>query len=95
MDMDEYPIVKEQWDALTLLATPKTAHAQANMHQLFLDMQCLKGGDVREFLSSLKKRCHELKAANVTVTEPKYKRTIIHGLPGPLSAYASQTMGSL
>jgi len=26
MDMDEYPTVKEQWDALTLLATPKTAH---------------------------------------------------------------------
>jgi len=95
MDMDEYPTVKEQWDALTLLATPKTAHAQANMHQSFLDMQCLKGGDVWEFLSSLKKRRHELKAANVTITKPEYKHTIIHGVLDPLSAYVSQTMGSL
>jgi len=95
MDMDEYPTVKEQWDALTLLATPKTAHTQANMHQSFLDMRCLKGGDIREFLSSLKKRRHELTAAGVTVTEPEYKRTIIHGVLDPLSAYASQTMGSL
>jgi len=95
MDMDEYPTVKEQWDALTLLATPKTAHTQANMHQSFLDMQCPKGGDIWEFLSSLKKRCHELKAANVTVTKPEYKRTIIHGVPDPLSAYTSQTMGLL
>ena len=65
------------------------------MHQSFLDMQCLKGSDVREFLTSLKKRRHELTVAGVTVTEPKYERTIIHGLPDPLPAYASQTMGSL
>jgi len=95
MDMDEYPTVKEQWDALTLLTTPKTAHAQANMHQSFLDMQCLKGGNIWEFLSSLKKWCHKLTAAGVTVTEPEYERTIIHGVPDPLSAYASQTMGLL
>ena len=95
MDMDEYPTVKEQWDALTLLATPKTVHARATMHQSFLDMRCPKGGDIREFLSSLKKRRHELTAAGVTVTEPKYKRTIIHGVLDPLSAYVSQTMGLL
>jgi len=95
MDMDEYPTVKEQWDALTLLATPKTVHAQANMHQSFLNMQCPKGGDIQEFLSSLKKRRHELTVAGVTITEPEYKRTIIHRVPDPLSAYASQTMGSL
>jgi len=95
MDMDEYPTVKEQWDALTLLATPRTAHARANMHQSFLDMRCPKGGDIQEFLSSLKKRRHELTAASITITEPEYKRTIIHRVPDPLSAYASQTMGSL
>jgi len=27
MDMDRHSTVKEQWDALVLLATPKTAHA--------------------------------------------------------------------
>jgi len=65
------------------------------MHQSFLDMRCPKGGDIQEFLSSLKKRCHELTAAGVTVTKPEYERTIIHRVPDPLSAYASQTMGSL
>ena len=95
MDMDIYLTVKEQWDALVLLTTPKTMHARANMHQSFLDMRYLKGSDVREFLTSLKKWRHELTAAGITVTEPEYKHTIIHGLPDPLPAYASQTMGSL
>jgi len=95
MDTDRHSTVKEQWDALVLLATLKTVHARANMHQSFLDMRCLKGSDIREFLTSLKKRRHELTAAGVTVTEPEYKCTIIHGLPDPLLAYASQTMGSL
>jgi len=58
-------------------------------------MWCPKGGDIQEFLSSLKKQRHELTAAGVTVTEPEYERTIIHGVPDPLSAYASQMMGSL
>ena len=58
-------------------------------------MWCPKGSDIREFLTSLKKRCHKLTAASITVTDPKYKHTIIHGLPDPLPAYASQTMGSL
>jgi len=65
------------------------------MHQSFLDMWCPKGGNIREFLSSLKKQCHELTAAGITVTEPEYKCTIIHRVPDPLSAYASQMMGSL
>ena len=95
MDMDSYLTVKEQWDTLTVLTTLKTVHAQANMYQSFLNMQCPKGGDIWEFLSSLKKRCYELTVAGVTVTKPEYKRTIIHRVPDPLSAYASQMMGSL
>ena len=96
MDMDDqYSMAKAQWDALVELATPKTAHACANMHQSFLNMRCPKGGNVHEFLSSLKKRCHELKVAGITVTEQENEHTILHGLPEPLPAYASQTMSSL
>ena len=95
MDMEAYPTVKEQWDALTLIAMPKSAHARAHMHQSFLDMRCPKGGDVREFLTSLKKRRHELKAAGVTVTEPEYERTVLNGITEPLTSYASLTMSSL
>jgi hypothetical protein len=65
------------------------------MHQSFLDMQCLKGDNVQEFLTSLKKRCHELKAAGVTVTELKYECTILNGILEPLSSYTSLTILSL
>ena len=95
MDMDAYPTVKEQWDAITLIAMPKSAHARVHMHQSFLDMRCSKGSDVREFLTSLKKRRHELKAAGVTVTEPEYERTVLNGITEPLTSYAALTMSSL
>jgi len=58
-------------------------------------MQCPKGGNIWKFLSSLKKRCYKLTVASITVTKPKYEHTIIHRVPDPLSAYASQMMGSL
>ena len=74
MDMDDqYSMAKAQWDALIELAAPKTMHALANMHQSFLDMRCPKGGDVREFLTALKKRHYELKVAGITVTEQEYE----------------------
>ena len=95
MDMDAYPTVKEQWDALTLIAMPKSAHAWVHMHQSFLDMWCPKGGNIWEFLTSLKKQCHELKAAGITVTEQEYKCTVLNGIPEPLPSYASLTMLSL
>ena len=96
MDMDDqYSTAKAQWDALIELATPKTTHTCVNMHQSFLNMQCLKGGDIHEFLSSLKKHCHELKAAGITVTEQEYEHMILHSLPEPLPAYASQMVSSL
>jgi len=31
----------------------KSAYAQADLHQSFLDMHCTKGGDIREFLGNL------------------------------------------
>ena len=65
------------------------------MHQSFLDIWGLKGGNIQEFLNSLKKRCHKLKVAGVTITEQEYEHTILHGLPEPLPAYAFQTMSSL
>src|SRR5579863_1091076 len=81
IDMDDqYSMAKAQWDALIELTAPKTMHAYTNMHQSFLNMQCLKGGDIREFINSLKKRCYELKAAGITITEQKYEHTILHGL---------------
>jgi hypothetical protein len=65
------------------------------MHQSFLNMWCLKGDDVQEFLTSLKKQHHKLKAASITVTKLEYKHTILNGILEPLSSYASLTMSSL
>ena len=65
------------------------------MHQSFLDMWCLKGGNIREFLTSLKKWRHKLKAAGITVTEPEYECTVLNGITEPLTSYTSLTMLSL
>jgi hypothetical protein len=65
------------------------------MHQSFLDMQCPKGDDIQEFLTSLKKQRHKLKAASITVTKLEYECTILNSILEPLSSYASLTMLSL
>jgi len=38
---------------------------------------------------------HELKAANVGVTDIEYKRTILKGIPDTLAAYATQSLSTL
>jgi hypothetical protein len=47
----------------------KSAYTQADLHQAFLKMCCVKGADVKEFLISLCCKCEELVAARVLVTE--------------------------
>ena len=95
MDMDAYLMVKEQWDAITLITMPKSTHSCVHMHQSFLNMQCLKGSNIREFLTSLEKQHHELKAASITVTEPEYEHTILNGITEPLTSYVALMMSSL
>ncbi len=43
----------DQWDMVTKEYQAKSAYAQANLHQSFLEMCCAKGGDVWEFLGNL------------------------------------------
>jgi hypothetical protein len=57
-------------------------------------MRCTKGGDVREFLSSLCYKREELAAAGVVVTEKEYKRTILCGIPSDLATFASHLLSS-
>ena len=49
---------------------------KADLHQAFFNMHCPKGGDIREYLTSLKMKCHELKAADIGVSDTKYQHTI-------------------
>ena len=97
MDMDNlnHTTAKKQWDAINTYFTAKSVYAKADLHQAFLDMRCPKGGDVREFLTNLRKKRHELKAAEVTVTDAEYERTILRGIPDTLAVYASQTLSTL
>src|SRR5438445_11378357 len=95
MDMEKYPTMKQQWDVISVLFAAKSEYAKTDLHQAFLNMRCPKGGDVREFLTTLRKRRHELKAAGVTITEPEYKSTILQGIPDSLAVYAAQTLSTL
>src|SRR6267154_5937145 len=54
---------QERWTLVTKEYQAKSAYAQADLHQAFLDMHCTKGGDVREFLANLCCKRKELAAA--------------------------------
>ena len=46
MDMESFPTVQEQWNAVNTYFTAKSVYSKADLHQAFLDMRCPKGGDV-------------------------------------------------
>ena len=92
MDMDMFSTAKVQWNTINVLFTVKSVYTKANLHQAFLDMCCLKGGDVQEYLTSLKMKCYELKAAEVSITDTKYQCMILKGVLDMLANYATQTL---
>ena len=53
MRMANCATAQDQWELVTKEFQAKSKYAQANLHQSFLDMHCVKGGDVREFLGNL------------------------------------------
>jgi len=65
---------------------------QANLQQVFLEMHCTKGADVREFLTSLCYKHEELVATGVRVTNEDYKRTTLQGIPTKLGTFVSQLL---
>ena len=85
---------KQRWDLVTTEYQAKSAYAQADLHQAFLEMRCAKGGDVRDFLASLCCKREELAAAGVSVTEKEYERTILRGIPSELATFASHLLSS-
>ena len=72
----------------------KSVYAQHALHQSFLDMQCMKGGNIRAFLENLELRRNELTAAGVTVTDAEFECTVLRGIPDWLAAYTSQLLGT-
>ncbi len=72
----------------------KSAYAKVDLHQSFLDMHCMKGGDVREFLHNLCYKREELAATGVDITDKEYERTILCGIPNELATFTSHIMSS-
>jgi hypothetical protein len=70
----------------------KNIYTQADLHQAFLEMCCVKGANVKEFLMRLCCKHEELVAAKVLVTEKEYERTILQGIPGELVTFTSQLL---
>jgi hypothetical protein len=85
---------KERWDLVTKEYQAKSAYAQADLHQVFLEMQCTKGGNIREFLSGLCCKCKELATAGISVTEKEYECTILRGIPSKLATFMLHLLSS-
>jgi len=83
-----------RWAMVHLDYQAKSAYAQADLQQAFLEMRCAKGADVREFLTGLCYKREELAAAGVQVTDEEYKRTILKGIPSELATFASQLLSA-
>jgi hypothetical protein len=65
----------------------KSAYAQKALHWSFINMQCLKGGDIRAFLSSLTLQCNELLVAGITISNEDFEQTVLNGIPEALATY--------
>ena len=44
---------QEWWETVTKEYQAKSAYTKVDLHQSFLDMHCMKGGDIQEFLHNL------------------------------------------
>lgn len=94
MRLSSCTTTQERWEMVTKEYQAKSAYAQADLHQSFLEMRCAKGGDVREYLANLCYKREELAAAGVHVTEKEYERTILRGIPSELATFASHILSS-
>jgi hypothetical protein len=95
LDIGDFTTMQEQWDTISCIFTAKTNYALTDLHQSFLDMKCLRGGDVQEFLASLKIRQHKLQAISITITAPEFKWTILHSILDSIVPFTAQTLNSL
>jgi hypothetical protein len=84
----------ERWEKITREFQAKSAYAQADLHEAFLEMHCAKGEEVRDFLASLCCKREELAAAGVLISEKEYERTILRGIPSELATFASHLLSS-
>ncbi len=81
--------VAEAWAYIVDDQTVKTAYAQTNMRQDFLDMKCGKQQKVAEFLDQMSVRIEELATLGVDIDKQDYMQTILKGIPQHLQSFTS------
>src|ERR1700730_18507616 len=54
MHLEQFPTAQARWSILSQEYTAKSAYAQNDLEDAFLEMRCPRGGDVRGFLRSLR-----------------------------------------
>jgi hypothetical protein len=92
LHLEEFPTAQERWRTLSQEYTAKSAYAQNDLEDAFLEMRCPRGGDVRDFLTSLHHKREQLTAAGVQITNRDYRRTVLRGIPDDLATFASQLL---
>ena len=95
LDIEYLPTTKEQWDVISRTFTAKSDYAKTNLYQTFMEMKCPKGGDVREFLTTMRTKRYELRAIDIDISDSDYKRAILHSIPDALAPFASMTLTHL
>ena len=77
MHLSSCTTAKEWWDIVTKEFQAKSTFAQADLHQSFQEMCCIKGGDIKEFLGNLCYKKEELIATDMHITDKEYECTIL------------------
>ena len=94
MEASQLNTAKERWGMVQKEYTAKSKYMCNDLEQTFLEMCCLKGGNVRTFLTSLKAKRNELTAVGVAIAEKDYQRTVLRGIPDELARFALQLLTS-
>jgi hypothetical protein len=89
------PTAKACWDHLVTEFTAQSVYMQNDLKEAFFNMACVKGEDVRVFLTALRYKCEELAAAGVQITQKEYQHTVLKSLPDELAEFASQLLSSM
>jgi hypothetical protein len=92
LHLEQFPTAQGRWSILSREYTAKSAYAQNDLEDAFLEMRCPRGGDVRDFLTSLRHKREQLTAAGVQITNRDYRRTVLRGIPDDLATFASQLL---
>jgi gag-polypeptide of LTR copia-type/Zinc knuckle len=94
MEMFVHKMAKERWDTVKQEFMVKSKFARNDLKQEFLEMCCPKGGDVRAFLTSLRTKRNQAKAAGVTISDDDYKQTVLRSIPDELAKFTVSTQMS-